>query len=109
MSALQIILGVLLIISSILIIVVVLLQESRSSGLSGAIAGGAETFFGKNKAARLKQSSQSGQSIFPLLFSSLPLQARCCCFLLSKKEHYSKNQNRLAVFTARRFFIAVDC
>ncbi len=24
-------------------------------------------------------------------------------------EHYSKNQNRLAVFTARRFFIAVDC
>lgn len=61
------------------------------------------------RAARLKQSSQSGQSIFPLLFSSLPLQARCCCFLLSKKEHYSKNQNRLAVFTARRFFIAVDC
>ncbi len=44
MSALQIILGVLLIISSILIIVVVLLQESRSSGFSGGIAGGAETF-----------------------------------------------------------------
>lgn len=31
------------------IIVIVLLQSGRSAGLSGAIAGGAETFFGKNK------------------------------------------------------------
>lgn len=49
MTALQIIFGVLLIISSILIIVVVLMQQSRQAGLSGAIAGGAETFFDKNK------------------------------------------------------------
>lgn len=109
MSALQIILGVLLIISSILIIVVVLLQESRSSGLSGAIAGGAETFFGKNKGRTIEAKLAKWTKYISIAFSSLPLQARCCCFLLSKKEHYSKNQNRLAVFTARRFFIAVDC
>lgn len=31
------------------IIAIVLLQSGRSAGLSGTIAGGAETFFGKNK------------------------------------------------------------
>jgi len=31
------------------LIAVILLQSGRSAGLSGAIAGGAETFFGKKK------------------------------------------------------------
>lgn len=31
------------------LIVIVLLQSGKQAGLSGAIAGGAETFFGKNK------------------------------------------------------------
>jgi preprotein translocase subunit SecG len=31
------------------IIVIVLLQSGKQAGLSGSIAGGAETFFGKNK------------------------------------------------------------
>ncbi len=43
------ILGSVLIILSVILTVLVLLQESKSQGLSGAIAGGAETFFGKNK------------------------------------------------------------
>lgn len=51
----EIVLGTLLIISSLLIIVAVLLQESKSAGLSGAIAGGAETFFGKNKGRTMEQ------------------------------------------------------
>ena len=34
---------------SLAIILIVLLQSGKSAGLSGAIAGGAETFFGKNK------------------------------------------------------------
>ncbi|MGI6084895.1 MAG: preprotein translocase subunit SecG [Acetivibrionales bacterium] len=33
----------------LVIIAVVLLQAGRSAGISGSIAGGAETFFGKNK------------------------------------------------------------
>lgn len=32
------------------LIVLVLMQSGKSAGLSGAIAGGAETFFGKKKA-----------------------------------------------------------
>jgi preprotein translocase subunit SecG len=40
----------LLIIDSIALIVVVLLQSGKSAGLSGAITGGAEQLFGKQKA-----------------------------------------------------------
>lgn len=49
MNAWQIILTLLHIIFALSIIVIVLLQSGKSAGLSGAIAGGAETFFGKNK------------------------------------------------------------
>jgi len=40
---------VILIISSLGLIATVLLQSGRSAGLSGAIAGAGETFFGKKK------------------------------------------------------------
>jgi preprotein translocase subunit SecG len=40
----------LLVIVSIALIIVVLLQSGKSAGLSGAISGGAEHLFGKQKA-----------------------------------------------------------
>ena len=40
---------VLLIIDCIALVTVVLLQEGKSNGLSGAISGGAEQLFGKQK------------------------------------------------------------
>ncbi|MCA1040382.1 preprotein translocase subunit SecG [Bacillus infantis] len=43
----------LLIIVSVALIVVVLLQSGKSAGLSGAISGGAEQLFGKQKARGL--------------------------------------------------------
>lgn len=49
MTAGQIIMSILHILFCLSIIVIVLLQSGKSAGLSGAIAGGAETFFGKNK------------------------------------------------------------
>jgi len=45
----EIVVNILHILVCIAIIVIVLLQSGRSAGISGAIAGGAETFFGKNK------------------------------------------------------------
>ena len=53
LNALELTLSILQVIAAVAIIVVVLLQDSRKSGLSGSIAGGAETFFGKNKARSL--------------------------------------------------------
>lgn len=49
MAAYEIIFGIVLIILAVAISALVLLQEGNSQGLSGTIAGGAETFFGKNK------------------------------------------------------------
>ena len=54
MAVHEIILGIVLILLSVAIIVLVLLQEGKSAGLSGAIAGGAETFFGKNKSRTME-------------------------------------------------------
>lgn len=48
LNAVQIIVTILHIIFSLSIIIIVLLQSGESAGL-GTIAGGAETFFGKNK------------------------------------------------------------
>ena len=55
MDIIQYILGAVLIILAIVLIVTVLLQESRSAGLSGAISGGADTFFGKAKGKTIEQ------------------------------------------------------
>ncbi len=49
MSILAIIVNILYLVICLGIIAIVLLQAGRSAGISGAIAGGAETFFGKNK------------------------------------------------------------
>lgn len=49
MGVLTIIMNIIYIVICLAIIVIVLLQAGRSAGISGAIAGGAETFFGKNK------------------------------------------------------------
>ena len=48
MSAIEIILNILMVISAIVMIVTVLMQDSESDGM-GALTGGSETFFGKNK------------------------------------------------------------
>jgi len=43
-------LSVLLVVLDLILIAVVMLQSGKSAGLSGAIAGGADTFLSKNKA-----------------------------------------------------------
>ena len=54
MTALQYVLAILVIIVSVIITALVMLQESKQQGLSGAIGGAAETFFGKNKAKSME-------------------------------------------------------
>ena len=54
MKALAIVLSILLLLVCLVMSAVVLLQEGKSAGLSGAISGAAETYFGKNKARTLE-------------------------------------------------------
>ena len=73
MSALQYVFGAVLIILAIFLISVVLLQESRSAGLSGAISGGADTFFGKSKGRTMEQKLVKLTRISAIAFFILTL------------------------------------
>ena len=54
MTVLNTILTVVFIILSVVITVIILMQEGKSAGL-GAIAGAAETYWGKNKGRSMKE------------------------------------------------------
>lgn len=45
----EIALGIILMVAAVFLIIAVLMQSGKSHNLSGTIAGGAETFFGKTK------------------------------------------------------------
>ena len=71
MTALQYVLSIVIILLSIVITILVLLQESKQQGLSGAISGAADTFFGKNKGrtmeAKLTKYTKIAGTIFFVL------------------------------------------
>ena len=62
---------------SVALIVVVLMQHGKQQGLSGAIAGGAETFFGKNKGRTIDAMLKKFTAVIAILFiiSSIALAA----------------------------------
>lgn len=78
MSVIQIIFAVLAALSSIVLIVAVLLQEGQNKGM-GAITGGSETFFGKNKSktkeGKLKAMTKAAAVVFVV---------SCLCMLIFK-------------------------
>ncbi len=49
----QLALTIIQVVLSLILVAVVMLQSGKSAGLSGAIAGGADTFLSKNKAKSL--------------------------------------------------------
>lgn len=75
MEVLKIIFTVVQVISSVFLIAVVLLQSGKRSGLSGAIAGAADTFLAKNTArtwdARLARMTKWVAILFILLTLAL--------------------------------------
>ena len=58
---------------SIALIVVVVLQSSKTTGLSGAISGGAETLFGKQKARGIDLVLHRLTVVLSILFFVLTL------------------------------------
>lgn len=53
MSVIMLIVSIVMVILAIFLTAIVLLQSGKTAGLSGAIAGGADTFLSKNKAKSL--------------------------------------------------------
>ena len=73
MSVLTIILTVIQLLSGLAVTVVVLMQSGKSAGLSGAIAGGAETFMSKGKAKTWDAKLAKATKWFALAFVLLTL------------------------------------
>ena len=68
MQTLQLIVQILHIIITVILIAVVLLQSGKQAGLSGSIAGGSETFFGKNKGRTIDAILSKWASVVAVLF-----------------------------------------
>ncbi|MEJ8765486.1 preprotein translocase subunit SecG [Oceanobacillus sp. HCA-5259] len=64
----QMAVNILLVIDALIMIVFVLLQSGKSAGLSGAISGGAEQLFGKQKAKGLDLFLHRGTVVTGTLF-----------------------------------------
>ena len=56
------------VILSVVLIDVVLFQSGKQAGLSGSIGGGAETFFGKNKARTIDGMLERATAVVAILF-----------------------------------------
>lgn len=69
----EIVLGIFLIVTSLALVTIVLLQEGRQAGLSGAIAGGAETFLGKGKSKTVEQKLVKITKVLAIVFFVLSL------------------------------------
>ena len=67
MAVLKIILTVIFIIISIALTVIILMQEGKPAGL-GAIAGAADTYWGKNKGRSMEGRLVTGTKILVVLF-----------------------------------------
>ena len=68
MAILKNVLIVVQIIVSLVLTTVVLMQSGKQTGLSGSLAGGAETFFGKNKARTMDGMLSRLTTILAVLF-----------------------------------------
>ena len=62
-------LGVILLVMAIFLTVSVLMQHGKSKKLSGSIAGGAETFFGKNKGSTIDKMLSKITTIVAIVFA----------------------------------------
>lgn len=74
MTAVTIIIDIVLILVSILLIITVLMQQGQRQGL-GAIGGGAETFFGKNKAKSYEGKLATLTKVCAVVFITLSIVA----------------------------------
>ena len=73
MTTADIVLGIVLIIASLFLIVSVLMQHGKDHSLSGTIAGGAETFFGKSKGQTIDKKLSTLTTVIAIIFVALVL------------------------------------
>ena len=69
----EFVLGIVLLVFAIALIVLVLFQSGKDKRLSGTIAGAAETFFGKSKAADNEKKLTIATTVLSIVFAIVVL------------------------------------
>lgn len=64
----QTVLHIIIIIASLGLIASILLQEGKQAGMSGAIGGGAEQIWGKNKAKSYESKLEKATTVLAIVF-----------------------------------------
>ena len=65
----EVVFGIILLVAAVFLIVAVLMQSGKSHNLSGAIAGGAETFFGKAKGKTIDKMLGKVTTVVAIFFT----------------------------------------
>lgn len=68
MEVLNLVFGIILLVAAVFLVVAVLMQSGKSHNLSGSIAGGAETFFGKTKGKSIDKVLSKVTTIVAIVF-----------------------------------------
>lgn len=77
MEIYEIVFGIILIAFAAFLIIAVLFQSGKSKKLSGTIAGGAETFFGKTKGKKIDKVLSKMTTIIAVIFVVLVVVLYC--------------------------------
>ena len=77
MGTVKLILSITEVIACVFLTVVVLLQQGARQGLSGSIAGGADTFFGASKAGSMQHTLARLTTVVGIVFVVLAVVMNC--------------------------------
>ena len=77
MGTLKLVLSIVEVIARVFLTVVVLLQQGARQGLSGSIAGGADTFFGQSKASNMQRTLSRLTTAIGVIFVVIAVVMNC--------------------------------
>lgn len=77
MGTLKLILSIVEVLACVFLTVVILLQQGARQGLSGAISGGADTFFGQSKASNMQRTLSRLTTVIGVVFVVIAVVMNC--------------------------------
>ena len=89
MTTAELVIGIILIVFSVFLIVAVLMQEGKSHNLSGTIAGGADTFFGKSKGQTVSRKLSILTTVVAIVFVVLV----CVVYIINPKDKMKEDES----------------
>ena len=83
-----IIFSIILLVAAVFLVVAVLMQSGKSHNLSGTIAGGAETFFGKTKGKAIDKMLAKLTTVVAICFALLVI----IVYILQPTDHFDPDK-----------------